>query len=120
MYSDQLPQSVLDHAYDKDDPPQGIMIDRLKLVAENHVPLGKSSLLLRNEEDEENKLRESIAGPNNGGQLIPQLLKGITSYFNTVDGAHLTVEPPPRTHNAKAFSFIEACLFEVFQMEFST
>ena len=59
-------------------------------------------MLLRNEEDEENKLRESIAGPNNGGQLIPQLLKGITSYFSTVEGAHLTVEPP--RSNPKAFA----------------
>ena len=103
MHPDQLPLKVLNHAYDKDDPPEGIEIDRLKLVAENHVPLRKSSKLLTNEEDNENKLRESMAGTiHNGGQLIPHLLKGISSYFTTVEGAHLTVEPP--RSNPKAFA----------------
>ena len=58
MHPEKLPQDILDHAYDKDDPPQGIILDRLKQVVESHVPLSEISMLLHKEEEEEKTLRE--------------------------------------------------------------
>ena len=72
-------------------------------MVESNVPLSESSMLLHKEEEEEKTLREkhsAFAGPNNDVQLT-QLLNGISSMFNTVDGAHINVQPPPRVHNAK-------------------
>ena len=45
----QLPRHVLDHAYDEDDPPLGITLDKLVYVVQRHVPLRVSSRLLREE-----------------------------------------------------------------------
>ena len=44
---DGLPEAVIKHAYDADDPPITIELERLANTAENHVPLRSSSALLR-------------------------------------------------------------------------
>ena len=44
-----LPQDILDHAYDEDDPPQGIILDKLLYVAKCHMTLIETSGLLRKE-----------------------------------------------------------------------
>ena len=49
MHPYQLPQLVLEHAYDKEDPPQGISLRYLKYVVKRHVPLRQTSMLLRKE-----------------------------------------------------------------------
>jgi hypothetical protein len=72
---DLLPKDVYDHAYDPDDPPVFMQVDRLSTTAEHHIPLRKSSALLR-----------SAAGSPKGGgcdqssavtwQQLQQLMNG--------------------------------------------
>ena len=122
----ELPQAILDHAYDSDDVAVSVELDALKYIADNHIPLRSNSRLLTQkakefksgdaESEVWNKLKFLVNGDGGSTLILLWLQEILGVYLEAGCGAHLVNESGQKhqhIQNTSAF-FLRPIEFQVF------